>query len=137
MKIHHIGFVVNDIKTSIKNFKKLYSLNYVTEIFEDTIQQVNVAFIYNNPSETQIELIEPTNKKSPVYEFLKKGGGLHHICYETKNILKTIEHLKLDKNIRSIVPPVPGGGHNNKLISFFYVNRDCPKGHIVELVEVN
>ena len=53
------------------------------EIIHDPIQRVRVAFF--NPADARnpvFELVEPAGEASPVTRFLKKGGGLHHVCYE-------------------------------------------------------
>ena len=38
-----------------------------------------------------IELIEPEDKESRVSGFLKRGGGLHHLCYEVPALEPEIE----------------------------------------------
>ena len=32
------------------------------------------------------ELVEPASEASPVSNFLKKRGGLHHVCYEIDDL---------------------------------------------------
>ena len=82
--IHHLGVVVDDIKDSSVTFVK--TLGYLPEskiIFEKA-QKVYVQFLtFNN---FRVELIQPVDAKSPVYNFLKKGGFLNHICYESSDI---------------------------------------------------
>jgi len=82
--IHHLGIVVDDLKSSSNTF--INSLGYSAEskiIFEKT-QKVYVQFLtFNN---FRVELIEPEGTDSPIYNFLKKGGSLNHICYESTDI---------------------------------------------------
>ena len=45
------------------------------------MQNADIAICKNNSSKILIELIRPLSKKSFTWNFLQKGGGLHHICY--------------------------------------------------------
>ena len=69
-----------------------------------------------------LELIMPTNDKSKVYNFLKKGGGLHHLAYEVEDIKKTIDYFKSKKSI-ILGDIVPGAGHNNTNTVWLYTNQ--------------
>lgn len=82
-KIHHIGYLVNDINKSLKIFLDLGYKIYSEPKF-DTIRKVNICFLYleNN----FIELIEP-NEESSIYPLLKKyKNSPYHICYQVENI---------------------------------------------------
>ena len=44
---------------------------------------------------TSLELVEPASDNSPVAEFLeKRGGGLHHICFQVEDIDSAIDVLQ-------------------------------------------
>ena len=46
-----------------------------------------MAFFYPvDPRNPVFELVEPASEASPVSNFLKKGGGLHHVCYEIDDL---------------------------------------------------
>ena len=67
----------------------------------------------------QVKLIEPVNEQSPIYNFAKRGGGLHHLCFRTENMDEQInEFQKMKNEIRVIVNPQPGEAFNNELIAF-------------------
>src|SRR5580704_14141644 len=51
------------------------------QIWEDPHQKVKVAFLATAPGDAQIELVAPLGSDTPVYRFLERGGGLHHLCY--------------------------------------------------------
>jgi hypothetical protein len=51
----------------------------------------------NKENSLQVKLIEPLNKKSPIYGFAKKGGW-HHLCFRTQNLESTISQLKKKRN---------------------------------------
>jgi methylmalonyl-CoA/ethylmalonyl-CoA epimerase len=59
-------------------------------ILHDPLQMVRVAFLYPSEDGPGIELIEPAGHRSPVNEFLSRGGGLHHICLEVQDLMASI-----------------------------------------------
>lgn len=80
---HHLGFVVASISAVADQFASSMSLHWEGEVIHDPLQRVRVAFL--NPVDKRnpvFELVEPADPSSPVSNFLKKGGGLHHVCYE-------------------------------------------------------
>lgn len=93
-KFHHIGYVVNSIKEDARFLKPLINSKEKYLEHKDYNQNVNVCF-YKSINDGYIELIEPLTKNSPISKYLikNKGGGIHHICYETKNIEKCINYF--------------------------------------------
>ena len=112
-KIDHIGYVVKNIKESKKYFRKIYNFKSLTNFIYEKAHGVNITFIdLGNNSTPALELIEPTSKKSKVYNFLhQKGGGMHHLAYEVDNLDKAIRYF-IKNNFLQISPVVPGAGHN-------------------------
>ena len=56
--------------------------------------------MYKNQQDELIELIQPLNEKSPVWNFLQKNGNrFHHYCYQgdRKEIEKYIANHQLTK----------------------------------------
>jgi methylmalonyl-CoA/ethylmalonyl-CoA epimerase len=85
--LHHLGFVVASISSVADEFVFSMSASWDGEIIHDPIQQVRVAFF--NPADARnpvFELVEPASDASPVSNFLKKRGGLHHVCYEIDDL---------------------------------------------------
>ena len=78
MKIHHIGYVVKSIEKCRKN---LIIEETVKEIYDET-QKANLALI--KAQNIFIELIEPVSKESFTYNFLQKGEGYHHLCFQAQ-----------------------------------------------------
>ena len=113
LKIDHIGYVVKNIKESKEYFRKIYNFKSLTNFIYEKAHGVNITFIdLGNNSTPALELIEPTSKKSKVYNFLhQKGGGMHHLAYEVDNLDKAIKYF-IKNNFLQISPVVPGAGHN-------------------------
>jgi len=76
VKIHHIGFVVAD-RARYRN--NLPVQKVVAEIY-DPVQKAHLELIDTDGA--YIELIEPAEEGSFTWNFLQKGGGFHHICYQ-------------------------------------------------------
>lgn len=86
LRLHHVGFVVTSIEKSIQGFANSLGVTWAGEISEDPHQRVKVAFITVRTQDAQIELVEPGGPDSPVSEFLGRGGGMHHVCYEVDDL---------------------------------------------------
>lgn len=93
--LHHLGFVVSSISSVGRAFASSMSARWDGEIIHDPIQKVGVAFFYPVDSRNPVfELVEPADKTSPVSNFLKKRGGLHHVCYEVDDLEMAIEYAR-------------------------------------------
>jgi methylmalonyl-CoA epimerase len=80
-----------------------------------------------------IELIEPTDDKSPVASFLeKRGEGIHHISLEVDDLDATLERLK-KMNVQ-LIDKDPRGGAGGRRIAF--IHPHSTGGVLVELCEV-
>jgi methylmalonyl-CoA/ethylmalonyl-CoA epimerase len=86
LSLHHVGYVVRDIAGSIESFAHSTRATWDGIISEDPHQRVRVAFLTVRAQDAQIELVEPAGEDSPVSDFLRKGGGLHHVCYEVNDL---------------------------------------------------
>ncbi len=130
MKLHHIGVVVNQIQDSIwelKNYLTFQSISLPTPVGS---QKVNVCFL--KIGEPFLELIEPTHPDSPISDFAKKGGGIHHLCFEVNDIHKELDLLS-SKGATILVTPVKG--FDERLIAFVDLNMKNTRCGLVELLE--
>ncbi len=85
--LHHLGFAVSSISAAAEGFAASISARWDGEIIHDPIQGVRVAFFYPADARNPVfELVQPASETSPVSNFLKKGGGLHHVCYEIDDL---------------------------------------------------
>jgi methylmalonyl-CoA/ethylmalonyl-CoA epimerase len=85
--LHHLGFVVASISPVAEEFAAFMSATWDGEIIHDPIQGVRVAFFYPVDARNPVfELVEPASEASPVSNFFKKRGGLHHVCYEIDDL---------------------------------------------------
>lgn len=98
MKIAHLGFVVKDIDLALQSW---VSSGYSVKIPKtfDPIQNV-FCLVLAKDDEVDIELVSPgLSDKNPLTSRLKKGGGLDHICFQTKDIELSLELERLNHSI--------------------------------------
>lgn len=94
-RLNHIGLVVRDVDEVGQLFRTL-GIASLTRPEPDPIQKVTARFFASGGAqEVHIELLEPTDNTSPVANFLaKKGGGLHHLCFEVDDIDSAARELE-------------------------------------------
>ncbi len=131
-KIDHIGYVVKNLSEAIKYYKFNYNFVPLTKVIIERAHGVKLIFLnLGTKSVPALELIQPINKSSKVYNFLKKNGdSFHHLAYEVENIEKSISFLKKKKFLQ-ISPIVPGAGHN-KTNTIWMMGK---KRELVELLQ--
>lgn len=130
MKLHHVGIVVPKIQDSLGEITKYIRFETIGLVMPVGSQKVNICFL--KIGEPFLELIEPVEKDSPVYEFAKHGGGIHHLCFEVKDIHKKIKEMS-EKGATVLVKPVLG--FDERLIAFLDLNMKNTKCGLIELLE--
>ena len=130
MKLHHIGIVVPKIKDSIGEITNYIKFETISTTIPVQSQKVNICFL--KIGEPFLELIEPVEKDSPVYDFAKNGGGVHHICFEVSDINAQLTDME---NKGAIVLVRPVIGFDNRLIAFVDLNMKNTKCSLIELLE--
>lgn len=129
MVIDHIGIAVKSIESGIEHWERVFGYSQMTEIVLNTRQKVRVVFMQKEGS-LLVKLIEPSDEKSPVYDFAQKGGGLHHLCFKCDNMAEEIEIMK-SKGLRVIAPSQPGEAFDNENIAFIFAKQ----GLNIELID--
>jgi methylmalonyl-CoA/ethylmalonyl-CoA epimerase len=120
---HHIGFVVASIPGSVQGFLDSLQAEWDGTIFHDPNQAVRVTFLRGTrPGNPLFELVEPAGENSPVIPFLKRGGGLHHLCYEIDNLEN---QLALSRSQGGLVvrPPLPAVAFEGRRIAWVYTRN--------------
>ena len=130
MKLHHIGIVVENIQKSLGELTKYLDFESTTMPSLVGSQKVNICFLKTN--NVFLELIEPAEKNSPISNFIKKGGGFHHLCFEVDDIHLELEKMK--KNGAHIVVDVVKG-FEERLIAFVMLDMKNTNCNLIELAE--
>ena len=130
MKLHHIGIVVENIQKSLGELTKYLDFESITTPSLVGSQKVNICFLKTN--NVFLELIEPAEENSPVADFIKKGGGFHHLCFEVDDIHLELEKMK--KNGARIVVDVVKG-FEERLTAFVMLDMKNTNCNLIELAE--
>jgi methylmalonyl-CoA epimerase len=128
-KLDHIGVAVENFDDALKFYQTQLGLT-LTGIEDIPDQMVRTAFLQLN--DTNIELLVPTDPKSPIKKFLSKHGkGIHHIAFEVDDINKALEELK-NQGVRLIDEKPRIGAHNKKIA---FIHPGAADGVLIELCE--
>lgn len=129
LRVEHIGIAVKEMKSANTLFESLLGIsNYKIE----NVESENVATSFFKTGETKIELLEATSEMSAIAKFIeKKGQGIHHIAFETDDIVKEMARLK--SLGFELLSDVPKKGADNKLICFLHPKST--NGVLVELCQ--
>jgi methylmalonyl-CoA/ethylmalonyl-CoA epimerase len=105
-KIHHVGVVVPNLEQAMSLWRDLLGLRLTKS---QTVQDQGVKAALLQVGESEIELLEPLSPDNGVGKFLaKRGGGLHHVCFETEDVERELDAAKA-KGIQLIdQKPRPG-----------------------------
>ena len=131
MIIDHIGIAVRSINEGIEHWKEVFGYEQITEVVVNSRQKVKVVFLAKKDSLT-VKLIEPVDETSPIFEFAKKGGGLHHLCFKCADMEHELGRLK-KKGLRVLASPQPGEAFDNEDIAFVYAKQ----GLNIELIDTD
>lgn len=131
MRIDHVCIAVKSIDAAIPKLTQLLEYAPRTERVTNTRQKVNVVFL-SRPGSIDIKLIEPSGEDSPLWSFLRKGEGLHHLCFRTPDTREAVADLA-QRGLRIIAQPAPGEAFDDHLIAFGYAGF----GLNIELIDTD
>ena len=128
-RLNHIAIAVPNLDVAVDNYKKAFGAE-VTPKQQLIKHGVTTAFI--KLDNTNIELLEPLGKDSPIDKFLTKNptGSIHHLCYEVKDINLSILNLQ-NKGYSVLGNGIPREGAHGKPVIFLH-----PKGFNRTLIEL-
>ena len=127
-RLNHVAIAVTDLKSATNTYRDILGAK-VGEPLDQPEHGVTVVFI--ELPNTKVELITPLGENSPIFNFLNKNknGGIHHICYEVKNLELSINILM--KNNYKIIGDNPKIGAHGKPVIFLH-----PSGFDGTLIEL-
>lgn len=131
-KLNHVAIAVPDLEKAIELYRDVLGAD-VSEIVNLPDHGVTVAFV--NLPHCKIELLYPYGDHSPIMSYLEKhlSGGVHHICFEVDDIIKTRDHLK-SKGMRILGSDEPKTGAHGKPVLFLHPKDFC--GTLIEIEQV-
>ncbi|MBL6761837.1 MAG: methylmalonyl-CoA epimerase [PS1 clade bacterium] len=129
-RLNHVGVATPSIEKSVALYRDVLGATKIHDKFKMEEQGVWVCFV--DVLNSQIELIEPIDEKSPIAGFLKKNpeGGQHHICFEVDDLLAARDEM-VEKGARVLGAPRIGA-HGTPII---FVHPKDMGGVLVELMQ--
>ncbi len=128
-RLNHVAIVVPDLEAAAEIYRKTLGAT-VSEPQIEAAHGVRLVFI--DLPNAKVELLEPYGDASPVKVYLEKNpsGGMHHICYEVRDIMAARDHLK-SQGARVLGGGEPKIGAHGKLVLFLH-----PKDFFGALIEL-
>jgi methylmalonyl-CoA/ethylmalonyl-CoA epimerase len=129
LRIDHIAVVVPELQSALEFWQK--ALNLPLEHVEEIASQETLVAMMP-VGESEVELLQPTTETSGMAKYMvKRGPGLHHICFEVDDIEATLIQLK-EQNIQ-LINEAPVAGAGGKRVAF--VHPKSSSGVLIELSE--
>jgi methylmalonyl-CoA/ethylmalonyl-CoA epimerase len=90
-RLDHIAIVVRDTEEALKFYRDTLGLPLV---LSEEIPTGNVRLTHLDMGNLHLQLVEPLTEDHPLQAHLSEHGeGLHHLCFETEDVKKTLEML--------------------------------------------
>lgn len=125
--LDHIAIAVPDLEKSIQRFMEDFGLSFKGK---EDVEAAKTSTAFFPIEQTSIELIHPLKGAGPVQRYLeKKGGGIHHLCFQSDNLDEDIQRLKA-KGYLFLTDEPTIGAHNCRVI--FIHPKSCD-GVLIEL----
>ena len=131
-RLNHIAIAVASLDEGIKIYHNTFGVQISKKL---ALPKHGVSTVFVKLSNTNIELLEPLGKDSPIRNFLIKNpsGGVHHLCYEVSNIKDSL--IKLTNEGYTILGDgIPREGAHGKPVIFLHPKQFM--GTLIELEEV-
>ncbi len=131
-RLNHVAIAVHDLEAAIELYRDVLGAD-VSEPVDLPEHGVTVSFV--TLDNTKIELLHPLGNNSPIMSYLNKNasGGIHHLCYEVKDIFKARDDL-LKKGMRILGTSEPKPGAHGKPVLFLHPKDFC--GTLIELEQI-
>ncbi len=128
-KLNHVAIAVPDLEAAAATYRDTLGAKVSTPLPQP---EHGVTVIFIELPNTKVELLHPLGENSTIAGFLAKNpsGGIHHICYEVKDILAARDQLKAT-GARVLGDGNPKIGAHGKPVLFLH-----PKDFFGTLVEL-
>lgn len=125
--LDHIAIAVPNFEAAIKRFMEDFGLPF--EGTEDVLAAKTKTAFFPLPA-TSIELVHPLSGDGPIAKYIeKRGGGIHHLCFRSDNILEDVARLKA-KGYEFLSDSPSPGAHDSQVI--FIHPKSCD-GVLIEI----
>jgi methylmalonyl-CoA epimerase len=141
-RLAHICILVRDIDKAIEHYTSILSA-VAPQMQEQKIAKQEsfagkdrymTAFFSSAGEGCEIQLLQPLDKESPLYQRLEQHGeGMHHVCFSTKRLDDTFQQLKnrgVSLHGESFIVDV-----NQPRLRWFWVLPQYAHGVLIEVID--
>jgi len=128
--LHHVGYLTADLPGAATHFRRTLGYSVESEAIEDRAQTARVQFLRQPGGRNWFELITPNGPGSKLSNALKRGEGLHHLCYEVTDIEAACARYR-ERACLMLSPPTQATAFPGRRIAWFMDRRRF----LFELVE--
>jgi methylmalonyl-CoA/ethylmalonyl-CoA epimerase len=129
-RLHHVGYLVADISDAAQRLVDAFGYVVETEVIADPAQTASVQFLRLAADSVWLELVSPLGSPSKLDAALRRGEGMHHLCFEVKAIEDSVDSLQRHA-LRAIAPILPAVAFGGRRIAWLTNSS----GMLFELVE--
>jgi len=127
--LDHIAIAVPSIEQAVDKLVRDLGLSCS---HQEVVAEQKTAVAFFPIQTTHIELVSPTTPDSPIQKFIeKRGGGLHHLCFETDDL--AADMLKLKARGYRFINDIPQVGAHHHQVA--WIHPQSLYGVLVELVQ--
>lgn len=128
-RIDHLAIVVEDLDAASTFYRDQLGL-HIEKVQHVEQEAVTVAFL--DVGGSHIELLQPSTPDSGVAKYLaKRGGGMHHLCFEVDDIDAMLEKLYAG-GVRLINPEAIEGDGGRR---YAFIHPESTFGVLIELYQ--
>lgn len=128
--LHHVAIAVRKIADARAFYVESLGLKALGDPEFIANQAVNVLVL--EAAGQRIELVEPASEQSPVFKFVAKREGLHHLAWQVKDLDATLANLS-QAGLRLIDAASRPGAHGTRIA---FIHPAACGGVLTELVEI-
>jgi methylmalonyl-CoA/ethylmalonyl-CoA epimerase len=132
LALHHVGYAAKAIEPAAEMYVKRFGYEVRTPVIHDPLQTALVQFLAFPGDRVYLELVSPDGPESRLTNAVRKGGGLHHLCYTAENLENAIAWL-VESSMLLIMPPQSAVAFAGRRVCWLLGEDPLP----IELVERN
>jgi methylmalonyl-CoA/ethylmalonyl-CoA epimerase len=105
-RLNHVAIAVPDLEKAAAFYRDVLGAEVSAPV---DLNEHGVTSVFIQLSNTKLELLAPLGDSSPITGYLARhpAGGLHHLCFEVKDVEASAERLK-NAGVRILNDPKPG-----------------------------
>ncbi|TLP42095.1 hypothetical protein FDK21_20250 [Cohaesibacter sp. CAU 1516] len=117
--LDHFAVVTGDLSRTLQDYLSLPGCRLWRGPGENDAQDVRFAFVELRGQGT-IEILAPLSKRSPILNYLSKGGGAYHLCFAVHNLDEAVNAAVERYNARLVVPPRTDNAYHGRRVAFLF-----------------